>query len=267
MRSVGEDLEDYFYLEKVLSEFNLSPELQQQIFQDPTGIASIDNKCPNSSLISGFSAAKPLPLNFGMQFNPSAPTTTMYSGTNPSGSARSEVFRRPSSEEKARYLEWIPPEIVFQEEKLGKAEKPDSRMKRVVHRQLKTNLEYSSETMRFNPLQARSKKLRFMKSRIHDWGLFAMEAISADDLVIEYIGEVIRHKVADKREKMYERTGIESSYLFRIDLENVIDATKMGNVARFMNHSCDVSPPPHLFPCLFVWTDDFCCSPIATRIS
>ena len=79
-----------------------------------------------------------------------------------------------------------------------------------------------------------------MKSRIHDWGLFALEPISMGDMVIEYIGEVIRHKVADTREKMYEKLGIGSSYLFRIDLENVVDATKMGNVARFINHSCEV---------------------------
>jgi SET domain-containing protein len=108
-------------------------------------------------------------------------------------------------------------------------------MNRLAHRQLKAGV----DNLRFNSLQSRKKRLRFMKSRIHDWGLFAMEPISKDDLVIEYIGEVIRHKVADTREKMYEKLGIGSSYLFRIDLENVIDATKMGNVARFINHSCD----------------------------
>lgn len=40
---------------------------------------------------------------------------------------------------------------------------------------------------------------------------------------------------------MYEKLGIGSSYLFRIDDENVIDATKMGGLARFINHCCDVS--------------------------
>lgn len=52
---------------------------------------------------------------------------------------------------------------------------------------------------------------------------------------------MVRHSVADLREQKYEATGIGSSYLFRIDLENIIDATKCGNLARFINHSCNVS--------------------------
>lgn len=89
--------------------------------------------------------------------------------------------------------------------------------------------------------QFRKKALRFSKSSIHDWGLFACEPIPVDTMVIEYVGSILRHSVADEREKQYERVGIGSSYLFRIDGETVIDATKCGNLARFVNHSCDVS--------------------------
>jgi histone-lysine N-methyltransferase SETD1 len=82
----------------------------------------------------------------------------------------------------------------------------------------------------FNQLRTRKKKLKFARSPIHDWGLYAMEAISAGEMVIEYVGEVIRQQVADKREKYYERTGIGSSYLFRVDDDAVVDATKKGNL-------------------------------------
>ena len=90
-------------------------------------------------------------------------------------------------------------------------------------------------------LQVRKKQLRFAKSGIHDWGLFAMESMAADEMVTEYVGEVIRQSMADIRERRYEEMGIGSSYLFRVDQETIIDATTKGNFARFINHSCDVS--------------------------
>ena len=44
------------------------------------------------------------------------------------------------------------------------------------------------------------------------------------------------------REKRYAQQGIGSSYLFRVDHDTIIDATKCGNLARFINHCCTVSP-------------------------
>lgn len=85
-------------------------------------------------------------------------------------------------------------------------------------------------SIKFNQLQTRKKHLRFARSPIHDWGLYAMEKISRGEMVIEYVGEVVRAAVADKREKAYERQGIGSSYLFRIDDDLVVDATKKGNL-------------------------------------
>ena len=90
-------------------------------------------------------------------------------------------------------------------------------------------------------VQVRKKQLRFAKSGIHDWGLFAMESIAADEMVTEYVGEVIRQPMADIRERRYEEMGIGSSYLFRVDQDTIIDATTKGNLARFINHCCDVS--------------------------
>ena len=83
--------------------------------------------------------------------------------------------------------------------------------------------------------------LRFAKSTIHNWGLFALEDVAADEMVIEYVGEMVRQTVADDRERRYEAAGIGSSYLFRVDHDYIIDATRKGNLARFINHCCDVS--------------------------
>ncbi|CAH2295841.1 histone-lysine N-methyltransferase SETD1B [Pelobates cultripes] len=96
-----------------------------------------------------------------------------------------------------------------------------------------------SDLLKFNQLKFRKKKLRFCKSHIHDWGLFAMEPIAADEMVIEYVGQNIRQVIADMREKRYEDEGIGSSYMFRVDHDTIIDATKCGNFARFINHSCN----------------------------
>ena len=96
----------------------------------------------------------------------------------------------------------------------------------------------ATDQVKFNQLQTRKKHLRFARSPIHDWGLYAMERIARGEMVIEYVGEVIRAAVADKREKAYERQGIGSSYLFRIDEDLVVDATKKGNLGCVMTLLC-----------------------------
>ncbi|KAJ0987161.1 hypothetical protein J5N97_005517 [Dioscorea zingiberensis] len=101
-----------------------------------------------------------------------------------------------------------------------------------------------AELLKVNQLKARKKRLRFQRSKIHDWGLVALEPIEAEDFVIEYVGELIRPRISDIRERQYEKMGIGSSYLFRLDDGYVVDATKRGGIARFINHSCE----PNCYP-------------------
>uniref|UniRef100_A0A0K0DW65 [histone H3]-lysine(4) N-trimethyltransferase n=1 Tax=Strongyloides stercoralis TaxID=6248 RepID=A0A0K0DW65_STRER len=89
-----------------------------------------------------------------------------------------------------------------------------------------------------NQLKYRNKMTQFKKSHIHGYGLFALEDINPNEMIIEYVGEKIRSTVCDAREKAYERRGMGSSYFFRIDEQCVIDATLKGGVARFINHCC-----------------------------
>lgn len=67
--------------------------------------------------------------------------------------------------------------------------------------------------------------------------------------VIEYVGDVIRNCVSDKREALYEKLGgggDGACYMFRLDDHYVVDATKAGNVSRFINHSCEARKQHHL---------------------
>ncbi|KAK9690618.1 hypothetical protein RND81_09G141100 [Saponaria officinalis] len=96
-----------------------------------------------------------------------------------------------------------------------------------------------ADILKASQLMARKKRLRFQRSKIHDWGLIALEPIEAEDFVIEYVGELIRPRISDIREREYEKMGIGSSYLFRLDDGYVVDATKRGGIARFINHSCE----------------------------
>uniref|UniRef100_A0A3Q2XD62 SET domain containing 1A, histone lysine methyltransferase n=1 Tax=Hippocampus comes TaxID=109280 RepID=A0A3Q2XD62_HIPCM len=160
------------------------------------------------------------------------------------GCARSEGYYAISRKEKDVYLDLDLPEQVIREVEnvdssgtnrvLSERRSEQRRLLTVIG----TPAVMDSDLLKLNQLKFRKKKLRFGRSRIHEWGLFAMEAIAADEMVIEYVGQNIRQMVADNREKRYAQQGIGSSYLFRVDHDTIIDATKCGNLARFINHCC-----------------------------
>ncbi|XP_045822570.1 uncharacterized protein LOC123915468 isoform X5 [Trifolium pratense] len=91
-------------------------------------------------------------------------------------------------------------------------------------------------------LHKQVKGLFVYKSGIHGLGLYTSQLISQGRMVVEYVGEIVRQSVADKREIEYisgRKLQYKSAcYLFRIDNEHVIDATRKGGIARFVNHSC-----------------------------
>lgn len=160
------------------------------------------------------------------------------------GCARSEGYYAISRKEKDVYLDLDLPEQVIREVEnvdtsganrvLSERRSEQRRLLTVIG----TTAVMDSDLLKLNQLKFRKKKLRFGRSRIHEWGLFAMEPIAADEMVIEYVGQNIRQMVADNREKRYTQQGIGSSYLFRVDHDTIIDATKCGNLARFINHCC-----------------------------
>jgi histone-lysine N-methyltransferase SETD1 len=191
-----------------------------------------------------------------------------YYVPNPTGSARTEGIKKIRESEKSKYLPHRIRVQLEREERQRRAKqdqstmmvvegfkfqtgaaKPsttaNSRANRANNRRLVNDISSSKnmtgaegDALRFNQLKKRKKLVKFDRSAIHNWGLYAEESIAANDMIIEYVGEKVRQRVADLREVKYDMQGVGSSYLFRIDEDTVIDATKMGGIARFINHSC-----------------------------
>ena len=75
-------------------------------------------------------------------------------------------------------------------------------------------------------------------SQIQGWGLYADHSFQKGEVVAEYVGEYVVNPVTDQREKLYAENRIQD-YQFRVSANFVIDATKHGGFARYINHSCD----------------------------
>ncbi|KAL1654894.1 histone methyltransferase set1 [Didymella pomorum] len=185
---------------------------------------------------------------------------------NSTGSARTEGIKKIRESEKSKYLPHRIRVVKEREERQRRAKQEDksvisvegfkfttgshktstanSRANRANNRRMVNDINISKvsgadgDALRFNQLKKRKKLVKFDRSAIHNWGLYAEENIVANDMIIEYVGDRVRQRVADLREAKYDMQGVGSSYLFRIDEDTVIDATKMGGIARFINHSC-----------------------------
>ncbi|CAH1249650.1 SETD2 [Branchiostoma lanceolatum] len=71
------------------------------------------------------------------------------------------------------------------------------------------------------------------------WGLRAAEDMISNQFVMEYVGEVLNFSEFKQRTKEYNREKQHHFYFMALKNDEIIDATKKGNVSRFINHSCD----------------------------
>jgi SET domain-containing protein len=86
--------------------------------------------------------------------------------------------------------------------------------------------------VRANEVQAAVYKIRVRNSAIHGRGVFALESIPANRKVIEYTGERISAKHAEKRGHGH------CTYYFALDRYWVLDGSVGGSGAEYINHSC-----------------------------
>ncbi|MBB5421596.1 SET domain-containing protein [Paraburkholderia atlantica] len=80
----------------------------------------------------------------------------------------------------------------------------------------------------------RLRRITARRSPVHGMGLFALQPIAAGERVIEYKGELTSWRRAAGR----QRSGAGHTFVFGLSDVRVIDGSRGGNSARFLNHAC-----------------------------
>jgi hypothetical protein len=86
---------------------------------------------------------------------------------------------------------------------------------------------------------ARKPKIIVRTSRIHGRGVYAGRKLKKGERIVEYKGEVISWREADRRPPSDPDDPNHTFFFALDDHRKVIDANVGGNAARWINHSCE----------------------------
>ena len=85
---------------------------------------------------------------------------------------------------------------------------------------------------------AKGRRIQVRRSGVHGRGVYALRKIKKGETIIEYKGEMITWKQAERRHP-HNPDDPDHTFFFHIDEQHVIDAAVGGNAARWINHACD----------------------------
>jgi hypothetical protein len=190
-----------------------------------------------------------LSLAVARYFDPDVRPDILGAPPNESGAARCQPYKRMESLERFKQVDAMPchpaasllkfKELTRIRAKFNQPLYPqasDTNIRGTINAQ---NMTSYSKLTRFRLMKASENiRLKVLRSKIQGRGLFVMEDACEGEFLIEYVGEVISHRLADEREKNYQSQGI-GCYMFTLNKNFVIDATTKGNASRFINHSCE----------------------------
>ncbi len=83
----------------------------------------------------------------------------------------------------------------------------------------------------------RGRRIQVKRSGVHGKGVYAVQPLQRDEMVIEYIGEVISWPEAQRRHP-HDPSDPNHTFYFHLDDEHVIDGLVGGNAAKWINHAC-----------------------------
>ncbi|BCZ85083.1 SET domain-containing protein-lysine N-methyltransferase [Paraburkholderia terrae] len=79
------------------------------------------------------------------------------------------------------------------------------------------------------------RRISARHSPVHGTGLFALQPVEAGERLLEYKGEVTSWRRAATR----QRSDAGHTFVFGLSDGRVIDGSRGGNSARFLNHACE----------------------------